>query len=61
MPQNLKVGGLATFRRMFTDAHPQIGEVVFIGLESVIVKTGIPGITDEINLFVPTNQICQVL
>ena len=58
MPQLVK-GGLVMFRRMFLDNNPRLGEIVFIGFNSVVVKTGI-GTTDE-KLFVDLDQICRVL
>jgi len=58
VPQ-LEKGGKIMFRRMFLDKNPRLGEIVFIGFKSVVIKTGIE--TAEEMLFVELDQICQVL
>ena len=60
MPQNLKAGDLITFRRMFKDQSPRMGEIIFIGLHSVVVKTGVVGDTGEMKIFVELDHICRV-
>lgn len=59
MPQNLREGGMITFRRMFSDRSPIMGQVIFIGLHSVLVKSGVPGSADEMILFVDLDHICR--
>ena len=60
MPQRLEKGGIITFRRMFKDSTPIVGEVVLIGFDAVAVRIGIAGITDESELLVLFGEICSV-